>query len=111
MAHLTKCSICGSEYAYCPNCAGTHAWKFYTDTHEHYQIFMAIKQYGLTHDKEEARIALENIGITANSDLSAYKPKIAEKIKEIFEGSGFGFGKTGKKSTKRAETTKSDLLL
>ena len=93
MANLTKCSICGSEYAYCPNCSSTHAWKFYTDTHEHYQIFMAIKQYGLTHDKEEARISLENIGITA-------------KIREIFEESDFGFGKTGKKSAKRTEKNK-----
>ena len=106
MANLTKCSICGSEYAYCPNCSSTHAWKFYTDTHEHYQIFMAIKQYGLTHDKEEARISLENIGITANSDLSVYIPKIANKIREIFEESDFGFGKTGKKSAKRTEKNK-----
>ena len=98
MANLVKCSICGAEYAYCPNCSGTHAWKFYTDTHEHYQIFMAIKQYGLTQDKEEARISLENIGITADSDLSIYKPKIADKIKQIFEEPEFDFGKESKRS-------------
>ena len=36
MANLTKCMICGEKYAYCPNCANTHAWRFYADTYEHY---------------------------------------------------------------------------
>ena len=84
MANLTKCLICGEKYNYCPSCAGTHAWKFYTDTHEHYQIYMIIDQYNSKlYSKDDARIAFENIGITADSDLSNLKPSIAEQIKDI----------------------------
>ena len=84
MSSLVKCSICNETYTYCPNCANTHAWKFYTDTHECYQIFMVIKQYGSKQiDKNEAKDMLERIGITNDTDLSRFKPKIAEKIKEI----------------------------
>ena len=83
MANLKKCSICGDEYAYCPNCANTRAWKFYADTHEHYQIFLVLQDFGVHKDKEKARIAFEKLGITADSDLSAFKPKIAERIKEL----------------------------
>ncbi len=84
MANLTKCLICGEKYSYCPSCAGTHAWKFYTDTHEHYQIYMIIEQYNSKlYSKDDARIAFENLGITANSDLSNLKPSIAEQIKNI----------------------------
>lgn len=84
MANLTKCLICGEKYSYCPSCAGTHAWKFYTDTHEHYQIYMIIEQYNAKlYSKDDARIAFENIGITADSDLSKLKPSIAEQIKNI----------------------------
>ena len=42
MSNQTQCAICGQMYNYCPSCAGTHAWKFYTDTHEHYQIFLIL---------------------------------------------------------------------
>ena len=84
MANLAKCLICGEKYNYCPSCAGTHAWKFYTDTHEHYQIYMIIEQYNAKlYGKDDARIAFENIGITADSDLSKLKPSIAEQIKNI----------------------------
>ena len=84
MANFTQCAICGKEYNYCPSCSGTHAWKFYTDTHEHYQIFVILKQYkDNVCSKEDARIALTNIGITKDSDLSILKPRIAEKITEI----------------------------
>ena len=84
MGNLVKCSICGDSYSYCPNCANTHAWKFYTDTYECYQIFMIIKQYGAKQiDKNEAKAMLEHISITTDTDLSKYKPKIAEKIKNI----------------------------
>lgn len=83
MANLKKCSICGEEYAYCPNCANTRAWKFYTDTHEHYQILLIIQDFGVSQDKEKARLAFEKLGITADSDLSAFKPKIAERIKNL----------------------------
>ena len=85
MANLTKCAVCDNTYSYCPNCANTHAWKFYTDSHECYQIFMAIMEYkkGLI-SKDEARKQLERLGFTSNSNLERYKPSIAVKIKEIF---------------------------
>lgn len=84
MANLTNCAICGAEYSYCPSCAGSRAWRFYTDTHEHYQIFTTLKQYSSgVFNKEDACKALINLGITVDSDLSEFKPKVAEKIKRI----------------------------
>ena len=84
MSNFTKCSICDEKYTYCPNCSATHAWKFYTDKYECYQIFMILKQYNSNQiDKSEAKSMLEQIGITSKSDLSIYKPKIADKIKNI----------------------------
>lgn len=84
MANLTRCLICGEKYNYCPNCANTHAWKFYTDTHEHYQIYMIMQEYNVNpQNKEDARIKLENIGITADTDLSNLLPEVAKQIKEM----------------------------
>ena len=84
MSSLVKCAICGEEYTQCPNCANTHAWKFYTNKYESYQIIMAIKQYGAQQiSKETAKEQLENIGITADTDLSRFKPNVAKKIKDI----------------------------
>ena len=86
MANLTKCMICGAVYNYCPACSGTHAWKFYTDTHEHYQIYMILEQYNTKlYSKDDARIAFANIGITELTDLSNLKPNIAKQIKEIIK--------------------------
>ena len=104
MANLTKCLICGEKYNYCPSCAGTHAWKFYTDTHEHYQIYMIIEQYNSKlYSKDDARIAFENIGITADSDLSNLKPSIAEQIKNIVTGEKSNEEKTVLKKTKKSK--------
>lgn len=82
---MAKCSICGAEYNYCPNCAKTHAWRFYADTPECYQIFLILKEYGAYHDKDVARNAFKNIGITSSSDLIGFKPKIAERISAIIK--------------------------
>ena len=103
MANLAKCLICGEKYNYCPSCAGTHAWKFYTDTHEHYQIYMIIEQYNSKlYSKDDARIAFENIGITADSDLSNLKPSIAEQIKNIVTVVKSNGEKTMLKKTKKS---------
>ena len=84
MANLTKCAICDNSYSYCPNCSTAHAWKFYTDTHECYQIFMALMQYKKGFEsKDKTKEALEYLGITLESDFSKYKPSIAKEIKEI----------------------------
>ena len=107
MANLTQCAICGKEYNYCPSCAGTHAWKFYTDTHEHYQIFTILKQYGANvFSLEDARIAFENIGITEGSDLSNLKPRIAEKINKIITVEVPMESKTVLKKTKKSKLYK-----
>lgn len=104
MANLTKCLICGEKYNYCPSCAGTHAWKFYTDTHEHYQIYMIIEQYNSkVYSKDDARIAFENIGITADSNLSNLKPNIAEQIKNIVAVEKFNEEKTVLKKAKKSK--------
>lgn len=84
MANLTKCMICGKQYTYCPNCANTHGWRFYTDSYEHYQIYMAITQYKDNFiTKEEVRATLNRLGIKSNSDLGKFKPNIAEYISKI----------------------------
>ena len=84
MANLTKCRICGEKYNYCPNCANTHAWKFYTDTYEHYQIHMILDGYKTKlYDKEKACEMFERLGITAESDLSSLLPEISDFIKKI----------------------------
>lgn len=104
MANLTKCLICGEKYNYCPSCSGTHAWKFYTDTHEHYQIYMIIEQYNSKlYSKDDTRIAFENIGITADSDLSNLKPSIAEQIKNIVTVEKPNEEKTVLKKTKKSK--------
>ena len=84
MANLTKCIVCGKKYNYCPNCANTHGWRFYTDTHEHYQIYMTLNQYVANQiSKDEAISNFERIGINADTDLSDIKPHIADQIKQI----------------------------
>lgn len=86
MADLTRCLICGKEYHYCPNCSKTHGWMFYCDTREHYQIFQVIDQYASKNPVltiKEAKAQLENIGITADTDVSDLRPKIVKYISEI----------------------------
>lgn len=84
MANLTKCMICGNAYSYCPTCAGTHAWRFYTDTHEHYQIYVIIEQYSQKlMTKEDACEAFERLGITQDTELTGIKESIAKQIKDI----------------------------
>lgn len=84
MANLTKCRICGEQYNYCPNCANTHAWRFYADTHEHYQIHMILDGYkAKVYSKDQACEQFERLGITVESDLSKFLPEIADFIKKI----------------------------
>lgn len=82
--NLTKCVICGEAYPYCPSCSRTHAWKFYTDTHEHYQIYMIIDDFNKKAiDTKKAKEMFENIGITSETNLDNLKPVIKEQIKKI----------------------------
>ncbi len=98
MANLTSCAICGKKYNYCPSCSRTHAWKFYTDTHQHYQIYMIIEELNSgVFSICEAKTALENIGITANTDLSGIKPSVAEQIRSIVSFTGNNHVKSRKK--------------
>ena len=84
MANLTKCKICGNIYNYCPHCAGTNAWRFYADTHEHYQIHLILNNYKAgMYTKAKACKMFEELGITINSDLSNFLPEISDFIKKI----------------------------
>lgn len=110
MSNLNKCAICGTEYSYCPNCAGSHAWKFYTDTHEHYQIYIIIKQFasGVV-NKDDARIALNNIGITDISNLYGLKDNIVKVITDILTVENeTDSGKTVLKKTKKSKLYKDE---
>ena len=98
MANLTTCMVCGKKYNYCPSCSRTHAWQFYTDTRQHYQIYMIIEELNAkVFTIGEAKIALENIGITADTDLSEFKPSVADQINKIVNHKEVELIKTNKK--------------
>jgi len=64
---------------------------------------MIIEQYNSKlYSKDDARIAFENIGITADSDLSNLKPSIAEQIKNIVTVEKSDEDKTVLKKTKKS---------
>jgi len=65
---------------------------------------MIIEQYNSKlYSKDDARIAFENIGITADSDLSNLKPSIAEQIKNIVTVEKSDEDKTVLKKTKKSK--------
>lgn len=109
MANLTKCKICGEQYNYCPNCANTHAWKFYACTHEHYQIHMILDGYkAKVYSKDQACEQFERIGITASSDLSNLLPEISDFIKKIVTVEEETKEKTVIKTTKKSKLYKDE---
>lgn len=84
MADMKKCSVCGKEYNYCPNCEKTHSWKFYTCEPEHYQIHMALNSYrGNVFTKKDVIEYFETIGITPDKDLSYLLPEVERDIRLI----------------------------
>ncbi len=98
MSNLTTCIVCGKKYNYCPSCGKTHAWKFYTDTRQHYQIYMTIEELNAKiFTIGEAKIALENIGINSDTDLSEFKPSVANQINKIVNYKEDKLIKTNKK--------------
>jgi hypothetical protein len=71
---------------------------------------MIIEQYNSKlYSKDDARIAFENIGITADSDLSNLKPSIAEQIKDIVAVETSKEGKATMRKTKRSKLYKDEL--
>lgn len=84
MADKKKCSVCGKEYNYCPNCEKTHSWKFYACEHEHYQIHMTLDSYrGNVFSKKDVIEYFETIGITPDKDLSFLLPEVERDIRLI----------------------------
>ena len=85
MAKKIRCWVCGKEHDYCPNCGRTHGWKFVADTHEHYQIYMIMKEYeGGSYTKEQATEALESVAdVRPEDDLSWMIPAVEKAIREI----------------------------
>jgi hypothetical protein len=71
---------------------------------------MIIEQYNSKlYSKDDARIAFENIGITAESDLSNLKPSIAEQIKNIVAVETSKGDKTTIRKTRRNKLYKDEL--
>jgi len=65
---------------------------------------MIIEQYNSKlYSKDDARIAFENIGITADSDLGNLKPSIAEQIKNIVTVEKSNEEKTVLEKTKKSK--------
>lgn len=77
------CSICGAGYHICNSCSSQKSlrpWRTITDTVEHYKIFMAIRGYTLTKDRETAKQELENCDL---SGWENFNPEIRAAIEEI----------------------------
>lgn len=84
MANLKKCSVCGKEYNYCPNCEKLHSWRFYACEHEHYQIHMTLDGYRSgVYSKKDVVEYFETIGITSDGDLSYLLPEVERDIRLI----------------------------
>ena len=96
-------TVC-TEYDYCPNCAKTHAWKFYADTRLHYQIYMILESYNAKiTDIDEAKAEFKNIGINADSIPTDIKPHVADMIKAIVCCSESKNNKAVKKTDSKSE--------
>ena len=81
---LIDCWICGTPHEYCPTCGETHGWRYVADTREHYQIYLAKKNYeDEVYSKEEATEALAVYNIKAESDLSWMIPEVEKEIRNI----------------------------
>lgn len=61
-----KCSICGKKYHVCNDCMEQKTfkpWRVVTDTIEHYKIYLAIHNYTISKNKEQAKNELESCNL------------------------------------------------
>lgn len=79
------CRICGKKYKVCDRCETARnrtPWRVITDTAEHYQIWIIIRQYKQNLiTKEEAKEMLSNIPF--QNELDAFIPAIKDTINSI----------------------------
>lgn len=99
MSKKVTCWVCGKEHDYCPTCSRTHGWKFVADTHEHYQIYLAIDgfQTGIF-SKDEAAETLAKLDVKPESNLSWMLPAVEKTVRDIIGNGEKETTKTTKKS-------------
>lgn len=101
MGKLAKCFVCRKEHDYCPTCDKTHGWKYFACSHEHFQIYIAMLNYTAgTVSKEDTKEIFNNMGITADSDLSDIIPEVEQGIRAVI-----GEKKTAKAVDKSTDKT------
>lgn len=94
----THCQICDKGYHYCNTCGERGNWRAYACSPECWQITLILTDYreGIINAKEATQ-QFEHIGITINSDLSAYLEGVGRDIKNIITNG------TPKKSNKKSK--------
>ena len=74
------CRICGTEYHRC-NCRSEESWRKVTDTPEHYQLFIVIRDYvNEVIDADKANGLLNKLDLT---NLDTFRPNVKEVVAEI----------------------------
>lgn len=77
------CKICNVGYHVCNTCLSQKTfkpWRTVTDSIEHYKIYLAIHDYTISKDKEQAKLELQNCDL---SGLQNFRPEIKSVIEEI----------------------------
>ncbi len=79
------CKICGAQYYSCKTCEENRgvwqSWRLFTDTPEHYQLFMLLSEYGSGHlSKSDAAEALTAFDL---SDMDGWNPVVKAQIESI----------------------------
>ena len=77
------CKICGNGYHVCNTCLSQKTlrpWRSVVDSVEHFKIYLAIHDYTISNNKEEARLELTNCDL---SELQNFRPEIKSVIEEI----------------------------
>lgn len=81
------CVLCGAGYHACDSCRKEKAfapWRTFTDTIDHYQIFMVLRAYHNQEiDKIQAREMLSHLDL---SDKELYKSGAKKVLADIYVG-------------------------
>jgi len=80
------CKICGKKYHICKSCdenkyGSFETWKSYTDTPEHYQIFVMLRDFNLNLvTTKEVKAFLDKCDL---SEIETFSPEIKDQIKAV----------------------------
>ena len=83
-----KCSVCGTAYRFCPNCAefaGAPSWMNEYDSKECETIYLTLNAFWfkhLTKDQAEEKLAGIDLGKVTNNDLLVAVKKLKEDEKK-----------------------------